>query len=335
MSKRANPTLVGMFIVGAAALLIIGTIAFGSISFLKPRPLAVAYFPGNVFGLRAGAPVNLRGVQVGTVADIDVEIDAQAVTARIPVYMQFEPERVTAVGDTLHHFAGSGAGIRDAIRRGLTAQLALQSIVTGQLQVELDLLPRTGPEYEAGAKARIPEIPTVPSDIAQLKDVIRRLPLDSLMASLARSADSLDRLLSAPQMSELLRSVVEIARSTNTLVDSVNGEVKPISQEVTETLKTTRQTLAEAQKTFADARTTLGIADDVVRTDVRTVLGTAEQALQQATLTLSAANSLLAASSPQRRDIDQTLHNVALASQSLRLLSSELERRPNAILLGR
>jgi paraquat-inducible protein B len=106
MSKRASPTLVGMFIVGAVALLIVGVLVFGSISFLRARPLAVAYFPGNVFGLRVGAPVNLRGVQVGTVADIDVEIDVQTLTARIPVYMQFEPERVTAGGRYVAPFRG-------------------------------------------------------------------------------------------------------------------------------------------------------------------------------------------------------------------------------------
>ena len=103
MSKKANPTLVGGFALGAIALTVFAVILLGSGSLFRYRPKAVAFFQGNIQGLTIGAPVTLDGVSIGTVTDIKIEV-TRGLVPLIPVYMEFDPERL--------HF--SDAGVRYA-----------------------------------------------------------------------------------------------------------------------------------------------------------------------------------------------------------------------------
>ena len=61
MSARANPVVIGAFVVGALALVVIGLVVFGGINLLH-RPLKVVmYFDESVNGLAVGAPLSYRG----------------------------------------------------------------------------------------------------------------------------------------------------------------------------------------------------------------------------------------------------------------------------------
>jgi paraquat-inducible protein B len=57
MSKKASPTLIGIFVVGAIALVIVGILIFGTGRFFSDRPKYVLYFDGRVKGLNVGAEV--------------------------------------------------------------------------------------------------------------------------------------------------------------------------------------------------------------------------------------------------------------------------------------
>ena len=70
MTKKANPKVIGAFVVGALLLATIGVVIFGSGKFFAKKFIWVLYFPGSVKGLTVGAPVTLKGVQIGTVADV-------------------------------------------------------------------------------------------------------------------------------------------------------------------------------------------------------------------------------------------------------------------------
>ena len=110
---------IGLFVVGALALAVTGLIAFGATSYFEHRPRAVTYFHGSVAGLAAGAPVTFRGVPVGKVVDIALQINSATGAAHIPVIMEFEPGRITVTGDT-----GGNAGIsKSMLAAGLAASL--------------------------------------------------------------------------------------------------------------------------------------------------------------------------------------------------------------------
>ena len=70
MSKRANTTVVGAFVIGAIALTLGAVMTFGTGQFFDERVVVVTVFQGSVTGLQVGSPVEFRGVPVGTVTSI-------------------------------------------------------------------------------------------------------------------------------------------------------------------------------------------------------------------------------------------------------------------------
>ena len=70
MGKRFSPTLVGGFVLGAIGLGIIALVVLGSGRFFTGKTIYVLYFDRDVNGLRVGAPVKFRGVDIGSVTAI-------------------------------------------------------------------------------------------------------------------------------------------------------------------------------------------------------------------------------------------------------------------------
>src|SRR5919106_2746090 len=163
MSRRADPKLVGGFVLGAVGLVIVLLLLFGRGNLFDGSRTVLAYFPGSVQGLRVGAPVAFEGVAIGQVSEISLTYDQTNQSVRIPVLMQLDTDRVTVL-----RADGSGEDeLEGLIGRGLRAQLQLQSVVTGQLFVELAMQPGT-PLTRQADQSRYLEIPTLPSDIQQL-----------------------------------------------------------------------------------------------------------------------------------------------------------------------
>jgi paraquat-inducible protein B len=77
MSKQANPKVIGGFVLGALALIVIVFVIFGSAEFFKKTNGFVIYFEGDVTGLRIGSPVKVRGVDIGSVTKINPLYDKE------------------------------------------------------------------------------------------------------------------------------------------------------------------------------------------------------------------------------------------------------------------
>ena len=98
MRKRANPAVIGGFVVSAVALIVIGVLVFGGGRFLTEQRTYVLYFEDSVEGLSVGAPVTQQGVRIGSVSDIQVQYLRWKGEFRIPVFIDIEPGRVKDVG---------------------------------------------------------------------------------------------------------------------------------------------------------------------------------------------------------------------------------------------
>jgi phospholipid/cholesterol/gamma-HCH transport system substrate-binding protein len=240
--SKANPAVIGAFVIGALALIVVGLLLFGHARWFAPRNTYIAYFPGSVKGLRVGAPVDFRGVTIGEVTDIRVLFDPKEVSARIPVVMQFDPARIDVVGMTP---AGSYQDqIERMIQAGFRAQLQSQSLLTGLLFVNLDFNPGT-PVRLIGGDQPGPEIPTIPSGMEQLQasagDIARQLP------------DVIDRL------NHLLASV-------DTELQSTSGDLTRIVADVAVMTKGMRENGPFLATIVNDARAATGKARDAATT---------------------------------------------------------------------
>src|SRR4051812_30930799 len=228
---KANPKVIGGFVVGAIILLVAGVIAFGGGQYFTPKRKAVLYFNGaSLSGLDIGSPVTFRGVKIGSVTDVVIHYDIDNQRLTIPVYVEIELDHFQIVSGEQN----PKENIKGLIERGLRGQLVVQSLVTGQASVDLAFHPET-PAVFVGAEKRFVELPTVPSDIDMLKanltsvlQRIAKLPLDEIGARTLATIDS-----------------------TNALMTNLNAEVDGIATSVKGVGDQATALLADAQDRIA------------------------------------------------------------------------------------
>jgi paraquat-inducible protein B len=341
-------------------LVVIGILLLGGAEWLTEKQTFVAYFEGSVKGLNVGAPVEFQGVKVGSVTDIQLQFLTADMEFRIPVYLQFEPGRISQVG---RHLEARGQFLKPLIARGLRAQLEMQSIVTGQLMVQLGFHPDTPVKLVGDGK--VPEVPTAPTtmqevaqNVTQALTEIRQLPIPQLIGQLAETAQGINTLVHspevggllrsmnttadvaarglqrmdeqiAPEMRELVKSTLEAAtallRDSQQLVRRVDAQVGPLSNGLLKSLDAFRITMQDSQQMVRHADTRLTpMADNLMETSTR-LRGTITR-LQQV-VDGDVARVL--------QTTDRTLQEFSGAARSIRVLSDYLERNPDAVLYGK
>ena len=247
----------------------------------------IMYFDGSVRGLKVGAPVEFRGIQVGRVKDVRMEYNEKTLDIRIPVLIQLEPERVKTIGKPSDDTARD---VERLVQRGLRARLKTGSLLTGQLFIDMDLLPDT-PLKKVGTDSRYPEIPTLPS------------PLDEIAKTTTEIMQDLKNL----PLDDLIESLILTAKSVKRLVDSV---------EIEDSVATFNQSMSRVQSF-------LGQLDGKV-------IGPLATTLERSQSTLSEIESLVSEDSPIRVDLTKSLEELSGAARSMRILADYLERHPGS-----
>lgn len=255
MSQRASPTAIGAFVLGAVALVVIGLIVFGGGRFFTDKVRYVAYFDESVGGLSAGAPVNFRGVKIGEVADVVVQMDTRDLSVQIPVILEITRRRVVVVGPDIEP-----GNLSKLIEKGMRAQLQVQSLVTGQLAVQLDFHPEKEARF-VGGDSGLPEMPTVPSSMAELAETIESLSLEQLIQDAEEALAGVNRLVNSPEVAEILQGANLAVGELRSLIRNLDGRIGPVT--------------ARLEATLADAQDTLSIAAEgsPVRHEMEQVLG--------------------------------------------------------------
>jgi phospholipid/cholesterol/gamma-HCH transport system substrate-binding protein len=352
MRKRANPAVIGGFVVGAVALTVIGVLLLGVGRFLTEQRTYVLYFEDSVEGLSVGAPVTQQGVRIGSVSDIQVQYLAREGEFRIPVFIDIEPGRVKDVGVGDSPSRGGEAFIKFLTERGLRAQLHLDSLVTGQLSVQLRFHPGT-PVRLVGREGKVPEIPTIPSTFDQvsasaqrLLERLEQLPLDQLFTHVLRTVQGLDQLVNAPEVFAVLRSLDHTLTTLQELMPRVDGQVARLLDEMGGAGTATRAVLTDVQQLVRQidghVAPLAGGVNETLET-ARATMKDGQQFLrhvdgQVARLTdgLEGTSKVAQATLVQaQRRLDDQLQEVSAAARAIRLLADYLERNPNALLFGK
>jgi paraquat-inducible protein B len=322
---RANPAVVGGFVVGAIALIVIGLLMFGGAGWFVQHNKYVGYFPGSVKGLQVGAPVDFRGVTIGEVTEIRVMFNPRDVSARIPVVMELDPTQIGVTGRD--QTVAKSAEPERLIGAGLRAQLQSQSLLTGLLFVNLDFYPNAQARLVGGDQP-YPEIPTIPSDLEQLQeragDIAARLP------------DLLD------QLNGLLADMNQALDQTSGDVSSIVSDVAVISKEIRQSAPDVVARTADAAE---DIRRAAGTLEDLLEAN-RDAIGamidewtTAASAMRRSA---GQVEQLLAENRQGLRDFTQggLYEYTGLAQDAQRLvdqitrIADELERDPARFLFG-
>ncbi len=196
------------------------------------------FFDDSVRGLTQGAPVEFRGMRVGTVKDVQLQIDVANEQIRIPVNIEIEPGRIKLVGGTERNTDM----MAEMVKRGLRAQLQSGNILTGQLLVDLGFHPKE-PPAELGTDGPYPVIPSVPSELQALTasvsgilTEIAALPLGELVGDLRATVKSLDQLASSPKAAETLDALSASATALQTVMAKLDQQLGPLMSQASGTL---------------------------------------------------------------------------------------------------
>jgi hypothetical protein len=99
MSKKANPTLIGLFFVVGFALTITGLLLFSSRSLFHPQVTFILYFEDSLKGLEPGAPVKFRGVTIGSVVEVLIRHNQPSNDHSMPVIIAIDKEMAQSKSD--------------------------------------------------------------------------------------------------------------------------------------------------------------------------------------------------------------------------------------------
>lgn len=318
MGKRVRPTVVGAFVLGGLGLALLTVILLGSGRLFQHKTLFVLYFSSDVNGLRIGAPVKFRGVEIGSVTKILLNLGGSLQSARqnfkqirIPVVIEINRHQILSHGVETN--LDNAAEVQRLIDDGLRGQLAVESILTGLLYVDLEMYPNTPAHYYLGAKAPYTEIPTVPTTLEQARMTaqkimaqVEKIDFAQLIKSLTETAAALHALVTAPKLRQSIGSLNEAA---------IN--------------------LSAASVSITKAANTLNAKFGPMADELRTTTAQARAALKQTQETLATIQTTFAPGSPIDFQLQNALSQTARAARSVRQLSDYLQQNPSALLRGR
>ncbi len=321
MSKKANPTKIGLFFVIGLALCVAGLLIFSSRSLFHPQQKSILYFNTSLKGLNPGAPVKIRGVTVGSVVDILIRHNQAPDDFSMPVIIAIDKKLAQTKSDELLRFGDQSASER-LIREGFRGRLDAESLVTGVLYVGLELVAdATAPVFHQ-IKPEYDEIPTVPSQIQQLlanlsqvdvhglsenvnrlvvrlDDSLGRLNVAGINAALTNLLGAANQLVTSPNLTNSLASLRQMLDQAGSLLKRIDDRVDPVADNVT-------NAFYEAQKTLADLR-----------------------------VVIQSVSALIGPDSAIPSDLRQALEDLGNAGRVIADLAEFIQRNPNALLTGR
>ena len=290
------------------------------------RPITVGipyllYFPETVRGLNVGAPVEFRGIRIGTVKDISIQGELDEATVQIPVLIEMEPDRVLMADTELPEDPQarkrkleelSDVMIDNMLQKGLRARLIPANLLTGQLIVEFDLYPESGPG-EVRHEGSYVVLPTLPNPFSSLTDSltsimdrINALPIDDIGANLLAASDGASKLMSDDQLVGAIQDMRSSIAELDRLLETLNQETGPLltsyrglGDESLKLVKEMRSSVVQAEQTFA------------------------------------AVESLAGENSPVGSELKRALEEISAAARSIRIMADYLERHPEALLQGK
>jgi len=262
--------------------------------YVVTRPFLVN-FDGSVRGLSVGAPVEFRGIKIGSVSDIAINFDPKTLEIKIPVLIDIQPERIASTKMIqVQAQKEKYAAMKRLVKRGLRAQLQTGSLLTGQLFVQLDFHPDL-PKQELIMAGKYPEIPAVPATMDQLRrtvtDVmaeIRRLPLDKIAQEILETVEGANHLVNSPDTQEAVHSLNAALGNVEKLTEGLDQRVNSLT--------------VSLDKTLAKARSAMEVANP---------------------------------NSPAAVNLNSALKELSAAARSIRVLADYLEQHPEALVKGK
>ncbi|WP_176492970.1 intermembrane transport protein PqiB [Cobetia sp. 5-25-4-2] len=201
----------------------------------------------TVRGLSRGAPVEFRGVRLGTVVSVPYRLTHQRVRTlssfEIPVLIRIEPERLEGQVDD-EGVKQWEKRLERLFKRGLRATLKSGNLLTGALFVDLDFYDNP-PPYKTDTFDDIEVMPSVSGGLAQMEaklnallDKLNGLDIEPVLGNLNKTLSASESLVkrldkTAGHVDALLGSdeVQKLPSDISTSIDNLNRTLDGLTPE--------------------------------------------------------------------------------------------------------
>ena len=162
MKKEPNRKTIGLFLVVGFALFfgLVGQSIYHKVH-ADTKDLVVMYFNESLQGLSEGSSIVFQGVEVGKVTRIMLVRDKDNVKFNVAVFARLKQIGTMGGASIWDKFKKRENLLGTLIAHGLRARLATQSYLTGQLMIELVMLPDTEIRLEHHKNDHLAQIPTL------------------------------------------------------------------------------------------------------------------------------------------------------------------------------
>lgn len=301
MAIDKDYTRLGLFLI-LAVIVIMGTVLF-FVQRARDRPSieVVTYTDQNVAGLTVDSPVRFKGVAIGRVQDIRVDVESRLIEIDFEMFL----DQLT--GLTME------AQTRE-VAKDLRA-FTIGNPITGEAYLHIDSTAHPPPPMVLDFEPDRPHLPSMPSPLAEIRDQLPEL--------LERGIALVD---TAEHIVARLPVTLDKSDAFFTTADRVFQEshIPELSDDLRKTVADLEVLLGDegTLNTFFESSTVAVDESDLPATmqDLRTVVGDARKSLDRANLAVD--------------DLRRGLPAVLAAIEQLRALARLIEEQSEAILVN-
>ncbi len=332
MKKKNTTFLIGLFSVGSLILLV-GLLYFlGNTTLFSSGNRYVMYFNESVNGLNVGSPVKLRGVPIGSVQQILVDTNLEDSLHLIPVVVEILPERLKGIdGERLDW--SDPKEMEKQIGYGLRGRLQQLSLITGQIYIELDYIRKddrfSEPQFHHYGTKEITELPTIPSALAELSEVLaavrnnlKKINFKEMGDSIASLLKNANENLEGDRIGQAFGEAANVMREVRTVL--AKKEIQDFINDLAPTLEAYR---SAGQKIDAQI--------EPMGQDMKTFLKNLDTTLAKLDKVIDHMGQITQPESEVRVNMVDALQSMSQAATTLSRLLDYLERNPDALVKGR
>ena len=317
MTEKPHTVAIGAFIIGALLIALSAVVFVVGSGIGSDKRSVVMVFDGSVKGLSVGAPVALRGVQVGQVTNIELVLQSETTELIMLVEAELVGKNVRRSGDA------RGDLMEELIARGMRAQLNLQSLLTGLLYIQLDFHPQS-PMTLADTDSPHLQIPTIPTELQRLTRQIESVDLAAMAINVEAIVNSLNEVMGSEEIRNLPARLEQAVESVTGLSDQLRAQLETLGPSMEQLLASATVT---AEKAGAELpRLTKLAGESVARVEDAMI------AFEQAMLEVE---GLVSPDSATTYQLNRALEELARAGRALQLLARTLEEQPEALIRGK
>lgn len=219
----------------------------------------VIFFNHSIRGLSIGSPVEFKGIQIGSVAEIPYfeHNDSHKLFSNgwIPIRIRINPEKMELNADHQQKTIWKQY-LDNAIQKGLTASLASDNLITGSLYIDLSenasndvFKPRKTYHGDMVIASQSGGLDSIQGQIVNLLDKLNQLPLQDTVSELNNNLKQLHLLLSNQSTQDLPQNLNQTLDTLNQTLNNLAPN-SPLYQDIQETLNQVNRTLEDVRPTL-------------------------------------------------------------------------------------